>query len=174
MLKHCYERRIVVLISLYQMLHSLSTTPENEWCDITRRVRGNTFHCTGQLPCSNYRRNSETTFSVPHPRRENAWAISSYKGVFCFKFTVHCHCSDLSPATKPQLLWGWAKKHGSLLGKVLLLSWSTYAPKHKLHSLSPRANYTDRETAACRRSDWKLVRIEGATWSAWRIHTAVF
>jgi hypothetical protein len=39
-------------------------------------------------------------------------------------------------------------------------------PKTKLHGLSPRANYTDRVTAACRRSDFQLVRIEGATWSA--------
>jgi hypothetical protein len=46
--------------------------------------------------------------------------------------------------------------------------------KTKLHGLSPRANYTDRETAACRRSDCQLVRIEGATWSAWRIPSAVF
>jgi hypothetical protein len=36
----------------------------------------------------------------------------------------------------------------------------------KLHGLSPRANYTDRATAACRRSNYQLVRIEGATWSA--------
>jgi hypothetical protein len=38
--------------------------------------------------------------------------------------------------------------------------------KIKLHGLSPRANYTDRATAACWRSDCQLVRIEGATWSA--------
>jgi hypothetical protein len=38
--------------------------------------------------------------------------------------------------------------------------------KTKLHGLSPRANYTDRATAACQRSDCQLVRIEGATWSA--------
>jgi hypothetical protein len=44
----------------------------------------------------------------------------------------------------------------------------------KLHGLSPLANYTDRATAACRRSDCQLLRIEGATWSAWRIPTAVF
>jgi hypothetical protein len=37
---------------------------------------------------------------------------------------------------------------------------------YKLHGLSPRANYTDRATAACRRSDCQLVRIESATWSA--------
>jgi hypothetical protein len=35
-----------------------------------------------------------------------------------------------------------------------------------LHGLSPRANYTDRATAACRQSDCQLLRIKGATWSA--------
>jgi hypothetical protein len=45
----------------------------------------------------------------------------------------------------------------------------TKTKKKKLHALSPRANYTDRETAACRRSDCQLLRIKGATWSAWRI-----
>jgi hypothetical protein len=44
----------------------------------------------------------------------------------------------------------------------------------KLHGLSPRAHCTDRATAACRRSDCQLVRIEGATWSAWQIPPAVF
>jgi hypothetical protein len=34
--------------------------------------------------------------------------------------------------------------------------------KKKLHGLSPRANYTDRATSACRRSDCQLVGIEGA------------
>jgi hypothetical protein len=38
--------------------------------------------------------------------------------------------------------------------------------KLKLHGLSPRANYTDRATAACRRSDCQLLWIEGAMWSA--------
>jgi hypothetical protein len=33
--------------------------------------------------------------------------------------------------------------------------------KTKLHGPSPRANYTDRATAACRRSDCQLLRIEG-------------
>jgi hypothetical protein len=46
--------------------------------------------------------------------------------------------------------------------------------KTKLHGLSPRANYTDRATAACRRNDCQLLRLEGATWSAWRSPTAVF
>jgi hypothetical protein len=38
--------------------------------------------------------------------------------------------------------------------------------QNKLHGLSPRANYTDRATAASRRSDCQLLRIKGATWSA--------
>jgi hypothetical protein len=42
----------------------------------------------------------------------------------------------------------------------------TNVDKTKLHGLSPRANYIDRATAACRRSDCQLLRIEGATWSA--------
>jgi hypothetical protein len=33
--------------------------------------------------------------------------------------------------------------------------------KTKLHGLSPRANYTDRATATCRRSDCQLLRIRG-------------
>jgi hypothetical protein len=36
---------------------------------------------------------------------------------------------------------------------------------NELHGLSPRANYTDRATAACRRSDCQLLRIKGATLS---------
>jgi hypothetical protein len=33
---------------------------------------------------------------------------------------------------------------------------------------------TDRATAACRRSNCQLLRIEGATWSAWRVPMAKF
>jgi hypothetical protein len=46
--------------------------------------------------------------------------------------------------------------------------------KKKLHGLSPWTNYTDRATAACRRSDCQLLLIEGVTWSAWLNPTAVF
>jgi hypothetical protein len=52
-------------------------------------------------------------------------------------------------------------------------SWNFFLKK-KLHVLSPRANYTDRTTASCRRSDCQRLRIEGATLSAWRIPTAIF
>jgi hypothetical protein len=50
----------------------------------------------------------------------------------------------------------------------------TFTYKLKLHGLSPRANYTDRATAASRRSGCQILRMKGATWSAWRIPTAVF
>jgi hypothetical protein len=45
-------------------------------------------------------------------------------------------------------------------------AWRRLLKKTKLQGLSPRANYTDRATAACRRSDCQLLRIKGATWSA--------
>jgi hypothetical protein len=44
----------------------------------------------------------------------------------------------------------------------------------ELRGLSPRANYTDRATAACRRSWCQLLRLGGVAWSAQRIPTAVF
>jgi hypothetical protein len=40
-------------------------------------------------------------------------------------------------------------------------------------TFSPQVNYTDRATAACRRSWCQLLRIEGVAWSAQQIPTAV-
>jgi hypothetical protein len=62
------------------------------------------------------------------------------------------------------------KKEKQVPSKFLYTS--TRTGKYFL-GLSPRANYTDRATAACRRSECQLLRIEGATWSALRIPTAV-
>jgi hypothetical protein len=45
----------------------------------------------------------------------------------------------------------------------LPLAFTAKKLKLKLHDLSPLANYTDRATAASRRSDCQLLRIEGAT-----------
>jgi hypothetical protein len=45
--------------------------------------------------------------------------------------------------------------------------------KTKLRGFSPQANYTDRATAENRRRLCQLSRIEGVTWSAQRIPTAV-
>jgi hypothetical protein len=41
-----------------------------------------------------------------------------------------------------------------------LLVFSSFWPLKKLHGLSLRANYTDRATVACRRSDCQLLRIK--------------
>jgi hypothetical protein len=54
------------------------------------------------------------------------------------------------------------------------ICWYIKTKETKFHGLSPRANYTNRATTASQRSDCQLLRIEGATWSAWRIPTAVF
>jgi hypothetical protein len=43
-----------------------------------------------------------------------------------------------------------------------------------LLGLSPQANYTERATAAYRRSWYELLRLEGVAWSAQRIPTTVF
>jgi hypothetical protein len=40
-------------------------------------------------------------------------------------------------------------------------TWSKLTNKKKLHDLSPRANYTDRATAACRRSDCQFFSDRG-------------
>jgi hypothetical protein len=44
---------------------------------------------------------------------------------------------------------------------------------YKETGFSQQASYTDRVTAACRRSYCQLLRIEGAEWSAQRFPTAV-
>jgi hypothetical protein len=51
-------------------------------------------------------------------------------------------------------------------GKTVSLPNRDTNKQNKLHGLSPRANYTDRATAASRRSDCQLLRIMGTTWSA--------
>jgi hypothetical protein len=67
-----------------------------------------------------------------------------------------------------------------LFARYLTTCFGPYGPSSgeknvlKLHGLSPRVNYTDQVTAACRRSDCQLARIEGATWSAWWIPMDVF
>jgi hypothetical protein len=54
---------------------------------------------------------------------------------------------------------------------IELLQFTT--TKTKLRGLIPQANYTDRATAAFRRSWRQLLRVEGVAWSAQRIPTTV-
>jgi hypothetical protein len=59
------------------------------------------------------------------------------------------------------------------------IGWQSYynkteeTKKAKLRGANPRANHTDRATAARRWSQWQPLRIEGATRPARRIPTAV-
>jgi hypothetical protein len=75
-------------------------------------------------------------------------------------------------ASRYKLKEGW--KTSYLAASEQKAELSLTKTKTKLHGPSPRANYTDRATAACQRSDCQLVRRESAMWSAWRIPTAVF
>jgi hypothetical protein len=52
-------------------------------------------------------------------------------------------------------------KEVQTLSPVLNHTSQTTKQTNKLHGLSPRANYTDQATAACRRSDCQLLRIKG-------------
>jgi hypothetical protein len=54
---------------------------------------------------------------------------------------------------------------------VFLLS--STLKKTKLRGLNPQANYTGQATAACRWSKCQFLRVEGVSWSAQRIPTAV-
>jgi hypothetical protein len=80
-----------------------------------------------------------------------------------------CRCDGLKYCDihiklhKDWLRQSCVNKKGKILADIQIAR-SSY--KEKLHGLSPRANYTDRATAACRRSDCQLLRIEGAKWSA--------
>jgi hypothetical protein len=70
--------------------------------------------------------------------------------------------------------WRSQCKSGSILACPLHIHTYVRFPPKKTRGPSPRANYTDRATAAYRRSLCQLLWIEGATWLAWRIPTAVF
>jgi hypothetical protein len=74
-------------------------------------------------------------------------------------------------------LWKNTALEEVVLFFTLVIAWTNHrniTTKNKLRCQSPRANYTDRATTACRRSDCQLLRIKSVTWSAWRIPMAVF
>jgi hypothetical protein len=82
---------------------------------------------------------------------------SNYDKMCCIKFSAKHDCTNslrIKYNNTNLLETSNVKFLGIILGK------------RKLHGVSPRANYTDRATAACRRSDCQLLRIKGAMWSA--------
>jgi hypothetical protein len=65
----------------------------------------------------------------------------------------------------------------SFVWKLKHVLWNTLCilmiTKTKLRGFGPRANYTDRATAACWRSYCQILRTEGVAWSAQWIPTVV-
>jgi hypothetical protein len=120
------------------------------------------------------------------PARSQSLYRLSYRGCHgIMSSSVNCFLRHISLAGEMGwtlcMDWGRRNEYNILVGVseerklIARHAWDNIKTKtNKLHGLSPRANYTDRATSACRRSDCQLVRIEGATWSAWRILPAVF
>jgi hypothetical protein len=93
-------------------------------------------------------------------------------------FSEICTISDAVPLSDPS--WSHIRPDKELQIKACknqqcppccmrycTLTPNKYKQTNKLHGLSPRENYTDRATTACRRSDCQLLRIKSATWSAY-------
>jgi hypothetical protein len=95
---------------------------------------------------------------------------------FSRKYTIGDHLweSDIYPTSRRTQCFMKVQNPSPYSHLHCILTFSLSGAEKKLHGLNPRANYTDRATAACRRSDCQLLRIEGATWSASQIPTAVF
>jgi hypothetical protein len=102
---------------------------------------------------------------------------------FCLWF-FHKHCSwhlkwcncilaALFFIFNCSLIWKMHKIRICYYFKIFM-SPAVVKQKTKNSMIWVRERTTDRATAACRRSDCQLVRIEGATWSAWRLPPAVF
>jgi hypothetical protein len=129
-----------------------------ELCSFTASLSLNSGHYHNLLP-----------WMIEHQVHSNAFAyLPAYSQSDCgyshLETSKYIYgCCDVE--TSYFWLWGFQMWQSLLLKKQ---------QKNKLHGMSPRANYTDRAIAACRRSDCQLLRIEGATWSAWRIPTAIF
>jgi hypothetical protein len=68
----------------------------------------------------------------------------------------------------------FTKLHGGIYQEtVILVLTALRTLQTKLCGFSPQASYTNRATAACRRSCCQLLRMEGVAWSAQRIPTVV-
>jgi hypothetical protein len=122
---------------------------------------------------------------IIHPMRGEKCTLAifyAFLSLLCFKFKRSPSLSTLFSDSLCMLASREVRdqSYTIILSKIIILlssvfrGYSTTRIEKKFHGLSPRVNYTDRATAACRRSDCQLLRIEGATWSAWRIPTAVF
>jgi hypothetical protein len=129
---------------------SISVSPANHSCDCSTLF---IIHHPGLVQWAKQWPRCQVDL-VP-PSKSRPWTVSNRRNVS--SWTLRASCLSLS--------------------KIGVKIWSLRLDgfvKKKTHGLSPRANYTDRATAASRRNVCQLLRIKGATWSVWRIPTAVF
>jgi hypothetical protein len=132
----------------------------------------------------NWKKKSSSTSSGLEPATFQLVALTStlpmYQYVIFFKhFSVYSACVVVRKRWGHLTLYAFFIFEDCILLRLLLQSLIIIIiiiiiQTNNIHGLSPRAKYTDRATAACRRSDCQLLRIEGTTWSAWLIPTAVF
>jgi hypothetical protein len=76
-------------------------------------------------------------------------------------FTEEDIATTFTMYAEPNFFFLWDQQRSMVRSKFYsgFFQSSTVIKKLKLLGLSPRANYTDRATAACRRSDCQLLRI---------------
>jgi hypothetical protein len=113
-------------------------------------------------------------------RQKNTSTKNHFQGRSCYLCVMLLDLYHFSRRTRQCYRSSWDQKTQRTILKddrvtcVYCYTTYIYIYIYKTHGLSPRANYTNRATAACWRSDCQFLRIEGVTWSAWRIPTVVF
>jgi hypothetical protein len=110
------------------------------------------FDTVQEYRCNIYK----ASFSLGSVQQIMPYLLVAYTGTDPIQYIVYLHCCIHDYYGNLNNILKTMKKLVTMVKKL----------KKKLHGLSPRANYTDRATAACRRSDCQLLRIESATWSA--------
>jgi hypothetical protein len=91
----------------------------------------------------------------------------AFQGTRCVSFplhTVHANQDYISEQVLDICIWRvfqlWlCRWRANMCCNVQ--NWRMRSALKNLHGLSPQANFTDRATAACRRSDCQLLRIHG-------------
>jgi hypothetical protein len=166
--------RIVIVILIYLCYKSVDLT----------------FSCLLLIPpgyAVSRRVASNVHFNSPYTRQQSNWQRYSFMHTLCSCHLLPCHETfQWWTAVMLADIFSKCAWDGSITGgnysscphnsnqavqrSVQLatpcswgVSFSFPDKQNKLHGLSPLANYTDRATAACRRSGCQLLRIKGAT-----------
>jgi hypothetical protein len=115
---------------------------------------------------------SKSHFNIIHPPTSYSLLLTftQINYIFLFSLPFMLRILSISPSSTSlfQLYLAKSRSYEALTfcSFSQLTLTSSLKQTNKLHGLSPRANYTDRATAASRRSNCQLLRIKGAKWSA--------